>query len=144
MKSEEIIEAMWSKWQEWEGEDLDKYHSKQEQKIIFLSEQILGITTYDSGLDIEFGNMILETIKHIENKTTFEYIKNENNYREYILSINFIESWLDWGTSIRGAWFNEYYGKITPNFILSNIDYDKEHIIITKGFMKWFIEFLEK
>ena len=144
MKSEDIILAMWNKWQSWESESLDHYHTKLEQKLIFLSSEILGLTTYDTGLDVEFGSMVLETMKHIQNRTTFEYIEDEENYKKYIMSVNLIVEWLDWGTSIRGAWFNEYNGRIKPDFSLANINHDKDYVDITEGFMEWFISFLER
>jgi hypothetical protein len=86
--------------------------------------------------------MILDTLIQIKNGTTFEYIKNKNNYKNYILSCNFILDWLDWGTSIRGAWFNTVSGRITPYECLSDIGYNKDYIDITKDFINWFINFL--
>lgn len=145
MDTKEIILAMWNKWQEWDGEELDRYFSKKDQKLVFLSEQILGLTTYDSGLDLELGKMVFEAMKQIQNMTTFDFIKDETNYRNYIISVNLIYDWLEWGTSIRGAWFNEYGGKIKPDeAMLSNVGHDKDYLSITKGFMPWFIDFLGK
>ena len=142
MKSEEIVQKMWEQWLSWG--DFHEEASEKEQKLIFLSSEILGLTTYDDALDVHFGRMVLESMKQIQNKTTFEYIKNKNNYAEYILSCNLMKGWLDWGSSIRGAWFSDYDGNITPGFALSNIGYDKGSFPITKGFMEWFIKFLEE
>lgn len=142
MKSEEIVQKMWDEWLSWE--DVNEDMPQKYKKLVFISREILGLTTYDTGLDVHFGNMVLETMKQIQNRTTFKFIEDKNNYTNYILSCNFIIDWLDWGSSIRGAWFSEYDGKITPDFALSNIEYDKDSFPITKGFMEWFINFLEE
>jgi hypothetical protein len=126
------------------NETLDNYFNEQEKKYIFLSEGIIGITTYDNELGAEFGKMILDTLVQIKNGTTFEYIKeNKDNYKNYILSCNFIESWIEWGTSIRGAFFNTS-GQIIPDEPLCNTGYEKEGIKITDEFMNWFINWLSK
>jgi len=148
MNSKEAIEKLYKQWQEYtneqfpDNESLDTYFSHQEKKCIFLSSAIIGITTYDDELSKEFGEMILETLIQIKNRTTFEYIKDKENYREYILSCNYIQDWIEWGTSIRGAWFNTGDGKIVPSEYLGNIGYEDEFIIITDDFMEWFVEFL--
>ena len=84
-------------------------------KRAFLSNYIFDYTTYDENMDIILAERTLEVIKHISNKTTFDYIMVENNYLNYITIINmkFMNDKLDWGTSIRGAWFDhDYSGEI--------------------------------
>ena len=88
--------------------------------------------------------MILDTMIQIKNRTTFEYIKDKENYRKFILSCIFIEDWLEWGTSIRGTWFNAGDGKIVTDEALSNVDYEEDGIMITDKFMEWFIDWLCK
>jgi len=150
MNPKEAIKKLYEQWQEFtneqypDNESLDTYFSEQEKKCIFLSSAIIGITTYDDELDKEFGKMILSTMIQIKNRITFEYIKNKENYKNFILSCNFIEEWIEWGTGIRGAWFNTGDGKIVPDEALSNVGYDEDGIRITDDFMEWFIEFLNK
>jgi len=150
MNSKEAIVKLYEQWQEYtneqfpDNESLDTYFSQQEKKCVFLSSAIIGITTYDDELSKEFGKMILDTLIQIKNRTTFEYIKDKENYRKFILSCNFIQDWLEWGTSIRGAWFNTGDGKIVPDEYLGNIGYKEEFIMITDDFMEWFIKWLQK
>lgn len=148
MDSKEAIVKLYEQWQEFQNdkfrgnETLDTYFNEQEKKCIFLSDAIIGITTYDDGLSAEFGKIVLDTLIQIKNRSTFEYIKDETNYKNYILSCNFIESWLEWGSSIRGAWFNVADGKIVPIEYLGNVGYEGDCVYITEDFMNWFIEFL--
>jgi hypothetical protein len=78
-------------------------------KLEFLSCYIFDFTTYDSGMDKIFAQKMLDVIECILNKTNFQYIEASNeNYLNYLTMINmpFLKDKLDWGTSIRGAWFN--------------------------------------
>lgn len=71
-------------------------------------EGIMGLTTYDSGLNKEFAISIIEVINVIFERKTFEYIDDYHNYKKYILVAQILnqKGWLEWGTSIRGAWFD--------------------------------------
>jgi hypothetical protein len=148
MTSKEAIIKLYEKWIKYENdsytenETLDTYFSEQGKKCIFLSSAIVGIITDDDDLSAEFGKMILDTLVQIKNRTTFEYIKDEINHKNFILSCNFIRSWLEWGTSIRGAWFNTPDGEIITAESFSNINYEEESIKITDDFMNWFIDWL--
>ena len=79
-------------------------------KYEFLTEVIFEITTYDTSLSIEFGKDILEVMDVIINRKNFEYIKNKENYRKFIIVANILDQygWIEWGTSIRGCWFYEF------------------------------------
>ena len=83
-------------------------YSKEDYKFIFLSSYIFDVITYDDELDLEFGKKIYEVMKSIQDRTTFDYIEEENNYKNYILVCNLLDKYdlIDWGTSIRGAWFS--------------------------------------
>lgn len=143
MKKSQVIKSLFESWKSFgRFEDIDQKYSSKEVKLIFLSDGLLGITTYDSSLDIEFGSMVLETMIQIKNRTTFEYIEDKENYRKFIISCNFLEGWLDWGSSIRGAWFDYYGGKFTPDVSLSNTGYDKDYIELSEEFINWLIDFL--
>lgn len=143
MKQIEAIKRLYESWKENERfQNVDEKYTSQEIRLMFLANGIIGLTTYDDELDIEFGKMILETMIQIKNKTTFEYIKDQNNYRNYILSCNLLNGWLDWGGSIRGAWFDYHEGKFTPSEFLSNVGYDENYIKLNEEFMDWFIDFL--
>ncbi|PBG28827.1 hypothetical protein BGU81_06825 [Clostridioides difficile] len=78
-------------------------------KMIFVTK-LFGIITYDERLDIEFGKSIIEVMKSIQSRNNFDYIKNKKKYRQYILIANLLASngWVEWGSSIRGAWFDAF------------------------------------
>ena len=79
-------------------------------KLAFLGEYIFDFTTYDSGIDELLASRMLEVVECILNRTTFEYQEEEENYLNYLLMVNypFLHNKLEWGMSIRGAWFDEY------------------------------------
>ena len=81
-------------------------------RLEYLSSYIFDFTTYDGELDELFARKAIEVCKAISNKTTFEYIKSRENYIWYITMCNmpFFEGKLEWGTSIRGAWWDSYNG----------------------------------
>lgn len=82
---------------------------KSDDKLEFLSRFIFDFTTYDSGKDRELASRMIDVIDAISKKQTFEYHRqNEENYLNYILMCNmpFLKDKLEWGTSIRGAWFS--------------------------------------
>lgn len=78
-----------------------------ESRFDFLDKAIFDLTTYDSGISDFLVRRIVNVCEAINNKTTFEYIENEENYLWYItvLNFNFFNNKLSWGTSIRGAWW---------------------------------------
>ena len=80
----------------------------QELKCAFLSQEKFELTTYDIGLELEFGQDILEVMKIIFEKQNFKYLEENNeNYKKFILVANGLQrlNWIDWGTSIKGCWF---------------------------------------
>jgi len=81
-----------------------KYSSKYE----FLGNNVFNFVTYDGEFDIILARSMIEVIEVIIEDKNFEYIKNRDNYLNYIIMINmpFLYNMLDWGTSIRGAWID--------------------------------------
>ena len=80
----------------------------------FLSGDVFDFTLYDSGMDKEFSMIMLEVIKCVLNRETFEYQnKSAANYKNYLTMVNmpFLAGKLNWGGSIRGAWFDDYMSK---------------------------------
>lgn len=82
-------------------------------KYEWAAGNVFDLTTYDGWLDELFVKHILEVCKVILDRTNFEYIKDEHNYVRYILVCQLLNDfrWIEWGTSIRGAWFQEEYFK---------------------------------
>lgn len=91
----------------------DGSESQTELKADFLSGDVFNLTTYDSALDILFVTDIMEVVKAIHTSTTFDYFRDDQDkYVKYITCVNFpwFTDKLDWGGSIRGAWW-EYFNK---------------------------------
>ena len=79
-------------------------------KIEHLGNVIFDFTTYDSDVDVLFAEKMIEVLKCILEKRTFEYQKDRNQYINFLTMVNmpFLTDKLEWGTSIRGAWFDDF------------------------------------
>ena len=99
-------------------DEMYQYHTengeeKSMDKLKFLGDYVFDFTTYDDNITRAFSGLMLEVIACILNKTTFEYqAKSENHYVNYLIMVNmpFLKDKLEWGSSIRGAWFDYYKG----------------------------------
>jgi hypothetical protein len=105
-------------------------------KMEYIGINIFGLTTYDEGLVIILGNRMMEVIECIVNRKTFEYQNiSQENYENYITMCNmpFLIYKLEWGTSIRGAWFDE-----TKSYNIGNIEVPKGDIVeFFKQLIEW-------
>lgn len=140
-KKKKAIIDLYKCWREFEDDRLQNT-PETTVRLMFLSNGVVGLNTYDDALDYEYGKMIHDTMIQIKEGTTFEYIKNPDDYRKYITSCNFIDGWIDWGTSIRGAFF-AHDGRIIPSHPLMNTDYGSDYIETDREFMGWFVEWLK-
>jgi len=89
--------------------DLLEYSFSQTEKynrFSYLSNYIFDFTTYSTVMDKQLVIMALATCTTISERTNFDYIKK--NELSYILMCNmpFIADKIEWGTSIRGAWWD--------------------------------------
>lgn len=77
-------------------------------RLEFLAENIFDFTTYENVVSSFLTNKCLEVCRAISNRKTFEYIKSEEGNLWYLVMVNmpFFENRLEWGTSIRGAWWD--------------------------------------
>ena len=91
-----------------------------ESKLEFVGNHIFDFCTYDSDLDVIFAQRMIEVINAILTRATFEYqAQSQWHYENYILMCNmpFLNHKLSWGTSIRGAWIEDYgNGEIEIHF----------------------------
>lgn len=78
-----------------------------QSRLEYLSDHIFNFTTYDSEMSEIFATKAVEVCIAINDSKTFEYIKEPENYKWFLLMCNmpFFEPRLEWGTSIRGAWW---------------------------------------
>lgn len=83
----------------------------------FLSSEVFQLTTYDSEMDHLLVEKIMDVVMAIHEKKTFDYIEDEDNYKWYIICVNlpWFKDKLEWGTSIRGAWW-EYFAEKTEGW----------------------------
>jgi hypothetical protein len=74
----------------------------------YLADYIFDFTTYDGAMSDLFGRKAVEVCAALCDGKTYEYIENAENYQWYLLMVNmsFFDGRLDWGTSIRGAWWD--------------------------------------
>ncbi len=74
----------------------------------YLGDYIFDFTTYESFMSKLFAKKAIEVCKAITDRETFEYIEDDENRRWYLIMVNmpFFHPKLDWGGSIRGAWWH--------------------------------------
>lgn len=136
-----------------------KCFDDRQSKYEWAASEVFGLTTYDGDLDETFVKAILEVCKVIHNGSNFEYIKNEQNYIKYILVCQLLDKfhWIEWGTSIRGAWFDGWYPNTKFHPIIEEDEWtayndDEEEwetrilnmVEFTNDNIKAFIEFMEE
>lgn len=91
-------------------EETKAWSNATDTRLEYLGDWIFDFTTYDGGMAELFASKALEVCDAITNKTTFDYIKDERSYEWFLLMCNipFFSSKIEWGTSIRGCWWDSY------------------------------------
>ena len=76
-------------------------------KKAFVGLNVFDMCTYDEEMSEHFCDCFMGTVNAITDGKTFEHIENKDNYISYLWCINHpsIKNKIDWGTSIRGAWW---------------------------------------
>lgn len=119
----------------------------QVSKYEWLAENVFYLTTYDNSINDMFGKKIAEVCRAILDGVTFEYIaKDESSYLTYIIVCQLLDSfhWIEWGTSIRGAWFEEQsFNNAHSRHILHYYKDGCEKLPFTEENIKLLIEFVE-
>ena len=80
--------------------------------------ELFDLTTYDDDIAERCGKAIVEVMRAIDKRETFEYIKGGGDqYEKYLIVANLLEyhQLIDWGGSIRGSWFDLGKDKIIHN-----------------------------
>ena len=83
-------------------------------RLEYLSDYIFDFTTYESEMAELFSSKAVEVCAAISDGKTFDYIGvSDENRMWYLLMCNmpFFAERLEWGTSIRGAWWDARPGK---------------------------------
>lgn len=115
-------------------------YSNGDSKYEWAASHVFELFTYDGMLDERFVKAIIEVSKAILDGRTYEYIEDERNYVKYILVCQLLDmkGWINWGTSIRGAWFD--VGRTRHDHILDM----NETVPFTVENLKALIEFIEE
>lgn len=103
-----------------------------ESKMAFIGSAIFEFTTYDDNADEILAERMIDVLRVILNDKIHEYVSWNENYINYLIMVNmpFLMSKIDWGTSIRGAWLNDY-----AEYKIAN-----DKIIIEEGELSEFIK----
>lgn len=106
-----------------------EYYSKNDLKWDWFTENIIGVTFYDTDLSIKWGKLLYKTVKAILER--LQSIIMSEMYEEYLVCLNLIGTdKLDWGSSIRYCWFNEeekeYIDKLKDAIKQVEVDYERE------------------
>lgn len=109
--------------------ELESLRDDKVSKLEFLASDVFNFITYDGGMDEFLALKMLKVLSIILNEQNHQYIKKESNYKDFILMVNmpFLVDKLEWGASIRGAWYKDYGS------------YEICHIKIKKGELSQFI-----
>lgn len=94
-----LLERSWIAEQNSRGEDISR--------LEYLSREIFDFTTYDSAMDELFAEKACSVCCSITSGKTFDFISDAENYQWFLVMCNmpFFSGRLNWGTSIRGAWW---------------------------------------
>jgi hypothetical protein len=74
-------------------------------RLSYLGSFVFDFTTDDGDMDELFATKALEVCGAVSDGTTYEYIKDTDNYQWFLVMVNmpFFANRIEWGTSIRGA-----------------------------------------
>lgn len=78
-----------------------------QSRLDWLGDQVFDFTTYDSEMSELFARKAIEVCEAINSRTTFDLCAEPETYPWYLVMANmpFFASKLEWGTSVRGAWW---------------------------------------
>ena len=92
------------------GEGLPDRDSDCVGSIAVMFTSSLGISVEDGELGIAFSKRFVPAIEALIARTTYEFIKDQKQYEDFIIAVNFLDK-LDmavWGVAIRGAWLTAW------------------------------------
>lgn len=106
-----------------------RYADDQTAIAAWVCDEAFDIATYDTDVSIAFGRAILDVMSAILGKRTFNYIKLPGKYHAYIAVCHILDQrdMIDWGSSIRGAWF-DYDAGCGKRKMLGDIPFTEENV----------------
>lgn len=111
-------------------------------RLEYLADYIFDFTTYDSEIAALFATKALEVARSINDGATWAYFEgNPENYKWFLLMVNmpFFQGRLEWGTSIRGAW---WVHEDTELDSCGLVDAKGEQVLLTKFNREQWREFI--
>ena len=133
-KNKLTISDMDEIWENYNG----RLFKPREEFFEFVAEDIFNLTTYDSWIDYVFTRYLLSIMTAIYDRKTFDFIKSsKDNYLVFITICNLLDNkgWIEWGTSIRGCWFDSSYSE--------KYLFEEEKIPFNDNNVKVFVEWLK-
>jgi len=117
----------------WNYSKPDEY-SGREKRLIYLTNEVLDITTYCDDYSLRIGEQVLDIIKYIHyfhnrkgvvSKSKHNYLSSSTKelHYTYTVYVQFIIKYLDWGTSIHRAWFDSNKEILGYKLTTSNVAY---------------------
>lgn len=84
-----------------------KKYDSESSRLEFLADHVFNFTTYDSDMSELFAQKAIEVCKAINTRSVPDFISDIECYKWYLIMVNlpFFSDALNWGTSIRGAWW---------------------------------------
>ena len=116
-------------------------------KYTWAASEVFNLVTYDDFLDEVFVKDIVDVLKAILKRETFEYIRDGKNYMKYVWICNLLMEfhWISWGTSIRGAWFENDPGMTARDIVTGDFSCGRiKPVPFTKENIAAFIEYMEE
>lgn len=88
--------------------------------INLIGEGVFDFTTYESEVLKKLTLDALQVCWVISTKTNFDFIANDSGNLKYLTMVNmpFFANRLEWGTSIRGAWWDHGWQELETNELI--------------------------
>lgn len=107
-------------------------------KLNFLADDLFDFTTYENEVAELMARKAVEVCQAITDNKTFDYIKTDEGHLWYLIMVNmpFFTDKIDWGTSIRGAYWNTYRN---PNLKINSSAFTREFKPQIKDKESWMV-----
>ena len=135
----EMLEESYEEYKQWEHEN---FHTK----LNFLADAIFGITTYENSIARSMAQEFLQVCEAISNNTTFDFISSGEGCNIYLRTINypFFMDRIEWGSSIRGAWWGNTTTKIKSCHLFKEGDQLMDETFNIKDLTYTMLKFVEE
>lgn len=100
-------------------------------KFQFLCNEVFNLFPYDSDIEDSWGRDLFRVLNHINRGIGSDYWSaSDENYNKYLIICQLLDMkhWINWGTSIRSAWFefSDNSDRLFEFITCVSVD-DKEH-----------------